>query len=198
MKHPRRVSLAPCLLLSAVLALSTLNLVALATSSIGLEPDVCDGSGLGDAAAQFVNYEGKQPLMLKVSKQPQGEFEAAYGEFETISGTTWTSVQMDVAGTSQGSGFGPYLDMFIEVPGQGLKEVYVALSSGQSLGKGDLPNSKRRSFTPGNLGYPSNCTIESAFIEAGQVGGTGLTYIDNTQVNGTKVNKIMKVLNCGQ
>ena len=105
---------------------------------------------------------------------------------------------MDVAGTSLGSGFGPYLDMFITVPGQGLKEVYVALSSGQSLGKGDLPKSTRRSFTPANLGYPANCTIESTFIEAGQVGGTGLTYIDNTQVNGTKVNKIMKVLTCGQ
>jgi len=198
MKQIRLGALITAVLLSTAMVASLPQIAAFAASSIGLEPDVCDESGEGYAAAQYVNYSGHMPLSLKVTGHPNGDFEAAYGEFETISGTTWTSIQMDIAGTSLGSGYGPYLFMYVNVPGEGLKQVYVALNAGKSLGKGDLPSSTRRIFEPAKLGFPSGCTIDSAFIEAGQVGGTGQTYIDNTQVNGTQVNKIMKVLICGQ
>lgn len=190
------------LLAATLFAIATVTwgpqLAAFASSSIGLEPDVCDDSGEGYASSQFVNYDKHLPLLLKVTGHPNGDFEAAYGDFETISGTTWTSIQMDIAGTSLGSGYGPYLFMFVNVPGTGLEQVYVALNSGKSLGAGDLPDSTRRIFKPAAYGYPAGTTIDSAYIEAGQAGGTGQTYIDNVLVNGTAVNKIMKILTCGQ
>jgi hypothetical protein len=198
MKKIRQGALIAAILFSAATVASWPQLAAFAASSIGLEPDVCDDSGEGYAAAQFVNYSGHMPLSLRVTGHPDNDFEAAYGDFETIAGTTWTSIQMDIAGTSLGSGYGPYLFMFLNVPGSGTEQFYVALTSGKSLGAGDLPKSTRRIFEPAKFGYPAGTTIDSAYIEAGQAGGTGQTYIDNVLVNGKAVTKILKVLTCGQ
>jgi hypothetical protein len=161
-----------------------------------LQPDVCDYSDEGYAVARFVNYAGKLPLFLQVTGHPNGDFEAAYGEIENVDGKTWGSIQMDIAGTENNQ-FGPYLFLILNVPGEGLKELTTPLNTGKSLGVGDLPNSVRRVFRPANYGYPSGTTIDSGFIESGQVGGNGATYIDNVQLDNSPLSKILTVLDCG-
>ncbi|HEY9775651.1 MAG TPA: hypothetical protein V6C81_17945 [Planktothrix sp.] len=167
-----------------------------AATSPSLEPDVCDYSGEGYAVARFVNYANKLPLFLKVTGHPNGDFEAAYGDIENVDGKMWGSIQMDVAGTENNE-FGPYLFLFLNVPGEGTKELTTPLNTGQNIGTGDLPNSIRRSFRPAMYGYPSGTTIDSGYIEAGQVGGNGSTYIDNVQLDNSALTKITKVLDCG-
>jgi len=159
--------------------------------SPNLQPFECSNTESMNVAKFVPQIQSTQPLMLQtVVHGDSCGFEG--GKVTGVEGVTITRLNLQISGTTDQDGFGPFIEIFYN---GGSNVRMIALRSARRLGK-DGPQYTQLEFLAKDLALPAGAQISGMQIITNPNNAEdGKCFIRQLRINGTLVTKTQTVIN---